>query len=1660
MILQSNPTSNNRAPPSRFGNSRNDTRRPPPRNPGRGTPGRAPSRQDQPPIQQRLVNLHDISAHEYLANLHELESSNYENNDDNHADADEAEQADDIDEQVDMILAHLTKRETTPPSDLRRMMSSTMARPKASAIKAAATTPPTSNRRSNNNTSFQVKMHEIMYSISQHKSSKPQDYGGLIDRGANGIVAGADVRVISKSHRRVNIQGIDEHQIPDISIGTVGAVITTQHGPVIGIMNQAAIHGQGHTIVSCGQLEYHGVTIDDKSKHVGGTQCMRTIEGYLIPLNFFSGLAYVRMRPYTDQEWDTLPHVILSSDLEWDPSVLDHVMDDDENWFDALEDTPTFIGDDNFNEYGDYKHRHIAASTTTTKVNKHRVHTVHDHDDDSYASDNSDDDIPLLDDDQPFLDAVDYAVYYHHLRQSPMGNTRSYAHNGETLPLPPIHRQATVETHTHASEVNVSHDPPTLQYTAWATNTAHPPHPIERVYMDRGSTTTNHHLRPSRTHEKISVDTIYPDGEQYSAFPASTTPTSDETDAPDSVVNTGTDPTTHAPRIVTTKEPNYETMRPLFAWLPVSIIKETFARTTQMARMPMSETLRNFFRSPYPAMNIPRRNEPVATDTIYSDTPAVDDGACSAQIFFGTKTTVTDVYGMKTDKQFVNTLEDVIRERGAMDSLLSDSAIVEISRKVKAILRNLFIRCWQSEPYKQQQNPAERRFQTVKRITNNVLDRTGAPAFTWLLCLMYVCYLLNHSYNETVNGIPLTLATGQQADISPLLNFTFWQKVLYRKEEDSNGNFPSDSPEVEGHWVGIFENVGHRMTYKILTAHNHVIPRSAIRAANNSSAPNIRAAPLRGEDIKPIVKSIHDNLPKSRITQIGEQFEEQFEDAKEQVEEHNEGENAMGQDEPSNTPTGMPIFDPSDLVGRTFLRDSGNNDGQRFRVRIVEALREHRNNLAQEPEHIQFRVSVNENQYEELLSFQEIIDHISKDESQESTLIWKFKRITAHEGPLVSSHPNYKGSAWNVMIEWENGEITSEPLSVLSADDPVTCAIYARDNNLLELPGWKRFARLARRNQKMLRMVNQAKLRSYRRVPKYMYGYQVPNDYKEALRFDEQNKNTKWQDSTAAELAQIDEYETFTDKGHKDKTNAPDGYKKIRVHLIYAVKHDGRHKARLVADGHLTDVPLESVYSGVVSLRGIRLIIFLAELNGMETWAADVGNAYLEAKTSERVYIIAGPEFGEREGHIMVIFKALYGLRSSGKMWSQRFSDCLREMGFVPSKAEPQLWMRKNGDKWEYIGTYVDDLCASLRDPQATMDILTGKYGFKLKGVGPIVFHLGCDFWHEDDGTFCYAPKKYLEKMMDGYTRMFGEAPSSNNISSPLEKGDHPELDTSEFLDEEGQQKYQSIIGSMQWAISLGRFDLSVAIMTLSAYRASPRKGHLDRAKRIYSYLAKMRHATIRVRTNEPDYSGLPEQDNDWTYTAYGNVKEQIPHDLPEPLGNYVTLTHYFDANLYHDLLTGRSVTGVLHFLNQTPIDWYAKKQSTVETATYGSEFVAARTCIEQVMDLRTTLRYLGVPIRQKSYVFGDNKAMIDSAATPHAKLHKRHTALSWHRVREAIAAGVAVIYHVRSEANPADILSKHWGYSQVWDLLKPLLFWKGDTMDIIDPPEAVKESE
>jgi hypothetical protein len=163
------------------------------------------------------------------------------------------------------------------------------------------------------------------------------------------------------------------------------------------------------------------------------------------------------------------------------------------------------------------------------------------------------------------------------------------------------------------------------------------------------------------------------------------------------------------------------------------------------------------------------------------------------------------------------------------------------------------------------------------------------------------------------------------------------------------------------------------------------------------------------------------------------------------------------------------------------------------------------------------------------------------------------------------------------------------------------------------------------------------------------------------------------------------------------------------------------------------------------------MVAFLSELNGLDLWATDIGNAYLEAKTSELLFIVAGPEFGDLVGHMLVIYKVLYRLCSSGLHWHECFSACLRDMGFFPCKAKPDIWMRRVDDHYEYIATYVDDLAISSKDPKAITDTLMNKYSFKLKGTGEIEYHLGMSFCRNDRNELCISSQWYIEKMVDNY---------------------------------------------------------------------------------------------------------------------------------------------------------------------------------------------------------------------------------------------------------------------------------------------------------------------
>jgi hypothetical protein len=164
-----------------------------------------------------------------------------------------------------------------------------------------------------------------------------------------------------------------------------------------------------------------------------------------------------------------------------------------------------------------------------------------------------------------------------------------------------------------------------------------------------------------------------------------------------------------------------------------------------------------------------------------------------------------------------------------------------------------------------------------------------------------------------------------------------------------------------------------------------------------------------------------------------------------------------------------------------------------------------------------------------------------------------------------------------------------------------------------------------------------------------------------------------------------------------------------------------------------------------------------------------------------------------------------------------------------------------------------------MKDPKEFTDVLEAKHKFKLKGTGPISFHLGIDFTRDDDNTVCISLTKYIDKIVKNYEKLSGMKPTTS-VTSSFEKGDHPELDTSELCTQEHLTQYQSMTCALQWIVTIGRF-INAAVM--SAFRMAPRVGHLNRLKRIYGYLLKMKHASIRVIAEEPDYSDLPDNTYD-----------------------------------------------------------------------------------------------------------------------------------------------------------------------------------------------------
>ena len=190
----------------------------------------------------------------------------------------------------------------------------------------------------------------------------------------------------------------------------------------------------------------------------------------------------------------------------------------------------------------------------------------------------------------------------------------------------------------------------------------------------------------------------------------------------------------------------------------------------------------------------------------------------------------------------------------------------------------------------------------------------------------------------------------------------------------------------------------------------------------------------------------------------------------------------------------------------------------------------------------------------------------------------------------------------------------------------------------------------------------------------FQYGTEVPRNVKHAIQLDQENNNTKWQDAMATEIAALDKLDCF--QYNNASYRPPPEYQKTKLRMIFAVKHDFWRKARLVAGGHLIELADNiKIYSLTVKTLSVRLLDVIADANNLKQLCGDVGNAFVNAYTKEKIYCIAGPEFGDRQGSIIILKKALYGLRSSAERFHAYFANHLRSMGFVPCRHDDDVWI-------------------------------------------------------------------------------------------------------------------------------------------------------------------------------------------------------------------------------------------------------------------------------------------------------------------------------------------------------------------------------------------------
>jgi len=349
------------------------------------------------------------------------------------------------------------------------------------------------------------------------------------------------------------------------------------------------------------------------------------------------------------------------------------------------------------------------------------------------------------------------------------------------------------------------------------------------------------------------------------------------------------------------------------------------------------------------------------------------------------------------------------------------------------------------------------------------------------------------------------------------------------------------------------------------------------------------------------------------------------------------------------------------------------------------------------------------------------------------------------------------------------------------------------------------------------------------------------------------NGNHNWRNAVAKEIAALVELGCFDVKSPNFKPSSD--YQYVRMHWVYADKSDLTYKARLVCDSSRVDPKGLGTQATVVKTLSVRLLDIIADAWNKQVLTGDIGNAFIQLNTKEKIFTKFGSKFGDLKGCIAIIVRALYGLTTSAERFRTKFADLLRSIGFKSSRYDRDVWVIPcpSGNGYDYICTHVDDFKIIADHPEEYLRLISNV--LFVKSHGQRDYYLGNNYhYHPQFYLWTYNCKTYKKEALQKAEDILGPFPKKK---TPLPVTDcHPELDQSPLLDLKHHRDYQVLIGMLQWNFSIGRPELGHALSSLNCFGTCPRETHLVLLKHVYGYLLNTQHESrnIAIDSNPMEY--------------------------------------------------------------------------------------------------------------------------------------------------------------------------------------------------------------